>query len=92
MKKTVNVEIMGQRFTVSSDAEEVYVRKVAEYVDGKIQEVLKTGRPVAKSSVTMLAALNIADEYYRLKESYEAMASRLGRLAKRLSTTLTEEG
>lgn len=92
MKKTVNVEIMGQRFTVSSDAEEVYVRKVAEYVDGKIQEVLKTGRPVAKSSVAMLAALNIADEYYRLKESYEAMASRLGRLAKRLSTTLTEEG
>lgn len=92
MKKTVDVEIMGQMFTVSSDAEEGYVRRVAEYVDGKIQEVLKTGRPVAKSSVAMLAALNIADEYYRLKESYDAMASRLSRLSKRLSTTLTEEG
>ena len=66
MKKTVNVEIMGQTFTVSSDAEEGYVRKVAEYVDGKIREVLKTGRPVAKSSVAMLAALNIAlDEMER---------------------------
>ncbi|MBI2998655.1 MAG: cell division protein ZapA [Deltaproteobacteria bacterium] len=92
MKKTVNVEIMGQTFTVSSDAEEGYVRKVAEYVDGKIREVLKTGRPVAKSSVAMLAALNIADEYYRLKESYDGIASRLSRLSKRLSTTLTEEG
>jgi len=43
MKKTVNVEIMGQTFTVSSDAEEGYVRKVAEYVDGKIRELFVTG-------------------------------------------------
>lgn len=83
---------MGQSFTVSSDAEESYVRKVAGYVDGKIQEVLKTGRPVAKSNVAMLAALNIADEYHRLKESYDAMTLRLSHLSKRLSTTLTEEG
>lgn len=88
----MNVEIMGQVFTVSSDAEESYVRKVAGYVDGKIQEVLSTGRPVVKSNVAMLAALNIADEYHRLKESYDVMTSRLSRLSKKLSTSLTEEG
>lgn len=92
MKKTVNVEIMGQIFTVSSDAEETYVLKVAGYVDGKIRDLLKNGRPAAKSNVAMLAALNIADEYHRLKESYDAMAMRLSRLSKKLSTTLTEEG
>lgn len=92
MRKSVNVEIMGQVFTVSSDAEESYVRRVAGYVDGKIQEVLSTGRPVVKSNVAMLAALNIADEYHRLKESYDAMTSRLSRLSKKLSTSLTEEG
>ena len=92
MKKNVEVEIMGQSFTVSSDAEESYVRKVAGYVDGKIQEVMKTGRPVAKSNLAMLAALNIADEYHRLKESYDSMTLRLSHLSMRLSTTLTEEG
>lgn len=92
MKKAVDVEIMGQKFTVSSDAEESYVLEVAGYVDGKIQEVLKTARPVAKSNVAMLAALNIADEYHRLKESYEAVLLRLSHLSKRLSTTLTEGG
>ncbi|MEK6600441.1 MAG: cell division protein ZapA, partial [Candidatus Binatota bacterium] len=65
MKKAVDVEIMGERFTVRSDGDENYVRKVAGYVDGKMQEVMKTTRPVAKSSVAMLAALNIADEYQR---------------------------
>ncbi|MBI2359985.1 MAG: cell division protein ZapA [Deltaproteobacteria bacterium] len=92
MKRSVNIEIMGQVFTVSSDAEESYVRKVAGYVDGKIQEVLRTGRPAVKSNVAMLAALNIADEYHRLKENYDAMTSRLSRLSKKLSSSLTEEG
>ena len=92
MKKTVDVEIMGQKFTVSSDAEESYVLKVAGYVDGKTQEVLKTARSVAKPNVAMLAALNIADEYHRLKDRHEAVLHRLNHLSKRLSTTLTEEG
>ena len=92
MKKAVEVEIMGERFTVRSDGDENYVRKVAGYVDGKMQEVLKTTRPVAKSSVAMLAALNIADEYQRLKDNYDAIMQRLNHLSKKLSTTLTEEG
>lgn len=92
MKRAVDVEIMGEKFTVRSDAEESYVRRVAGYVDGKMQEVMKTTRPVGKSSVAMLAALNIADEYQRLKDSHEAMIQRLNHLSKRLSTTLTEEG
>lgn len=92
MKKTVDVEIMGERFTVRSDGDENYVRKVAGYVDGKMQEVMKTTRPVAKSSVAMLAALNIADEYQRLKDDHEAIMQRLNHLSKKLSTTLTEEG
>jgi cell division protein ZapA len=92
MKRPFDVEIMGQRFTVSSDADESYVRKVAVYVDGKAQEILKTARPMGNFSVAMLAALNIADEYHKLKEKYEAASQRLNHLSKRLSMRLTEEG
>jgi len=92
MKKAVDVEIMGQKFTVSSDAEESYVRKVAGYVDGKMQEVLSAARPGAKGNVAMLVALNIADEYHRLKESYEVVLERVDHLSQRLSITLAEEG
>ena len=92
MKRIVDVEIMGQKFTVSSDAEESYVLKVAGYVDGKILEALKTARSAGKSNATMLAALNIADEYHRLKERYEAILHRVDHLSKKLSATLTQEG
>lgn len=84
---------MGEKFTVRSDADDAQVRKVAGYVDGKIQEALKAGRaPVGKSSLVLLAALNIAEEYHRLKDEHEAMLDRLQGLSKRLSKTLTEEG
>ena len=92
MKKAVEVEIMGERITLRTDADESYVRNVAGYVDRKMQEVIKTTRPTAKSSVAMLAALNIADEYQRLKDHYNAVSERLDTLLKKVTTNLTEEG
>jgi cell division protein ZapA len=92
MKKALAVEILGQKFTISSDAEEGYMLKVAGYVDSKMQELTQATNPAAKSNVAMLAALNIADEYHRLKDAHEAILQRLDILSKKLSTTLTEEG
>ena len=92
MKKALDVEILGQRLTISSDAEESYMLKVAEYVDEKMQELARSAKPVARSNIPTLAALNIADEYHRLKDAHETILSRLNQLSKKLSTTLTEEG
>ncbi len=92
MNKALDVEILGQKFTISSDAEEGYMLKVAGYVDGKMQELMQASKPVAKTNVAMLAALNIADEFHRLKDSHEAVLNRLDQLSKKISTTLTEEG
>jgi cell division protein ZapA (FtsZ GTPase activity inhibitor) len=92
MKKALDVEILGQKFTISSDAEEGYMLKVAGYVDEKMQELMKSSKTMARSNVGMLAALNIADEYHRLKESHEAALSRVNELSKKLLTTLAEEG
>jgi cell division protein ZapA len=92
MKRALDVEILGQKFTISSDAEEGYMLKVADYVDGKMQELAQSPKPVAKANVAMLAALNIADEYHRLKDAHEAVLNRLNQLSQKLSITLTEEG
>ena len=92
MKKALDVEILGQKITISSDAEEGYMLKVAGYVDNKMQELMQASKSVAKSNVAMLAALNIADEYHRLKDTHDALLQRLDQLSKKLSTTLTEEG
>jgi cell division protein ZapA len=92
MNKALDVEILGQKLTISSDAEESYMLQVAGYVDGKMQELLQSTKPPARSNIAMLAALNIADEYHRLKDAHEAMVTKLEQLSNRLTRALTEEG
>jgi cell division protein ZapA len=92
MNKALDVEILGQKLTISSDAEESYMLRVAGYVDGKMQELLQSTKPPARSNIAMLAALNIADEYHRLKDAHEAMVTKLDQLSTRLTRALTEEG
>jgi cell division protein ZapA len=92
MNKALDVEILGQKLTISSDAEESYMLRVAGYVDGKMQELLQSTKPPARSNIAMLAALNIADEYHRLKDAHEVMVSKLEQLSNRLTRALTEEG
>jgi cell division protein ZapA len=92
MKKALDVTILGQKFTISSDADEGYMLKVAGYVDDKMQELMGSSKSAAKSNVAMLAALNIADEYHRLKDAHDTVLMKLDQLSKKLSMRLSEEG
>lgn len=91
MQKAVEVKIMGQKVVLRSDDEEQYIRKVAEYVDGKMQEVSQTTGSRGKYSVAILAALNIADEYHRLKDNHNVVAARVDELLENLTSALTED-
>ena len=65
MKRTMEVVIMGQKFVIKSESDDDYVIKVAQFVDKKINEVMQNTRSVASLNVAILAAMNIADEYFR---------------------------
>lgn len=67
MKKTTEVSIMGQKFMVKSDSDDDYVGEVAVFVDQKINEVIQNTKSVASLNVAILAAMNIADEYFRFR-------------------------
>ena len=91
MQKAVEVKIMGQKVVHRSDDEEQYIRKVAAYVDGKMQEVSQTTGSRGKYSVAILAALNIADEFHRLKDNHDVVATRVDQVLERLTAGLTED-
>ncbi len=39
MKNQVQVEILGREYTIRSDEGEERVKKIAEYVDGKLKKI-----------------------------------------------------
>src|SRR5215471_14400403 len=64
---TVHVEIFGQTYTVKAGADPGYVEELATHVDAQMREVGKTAGAVDSVRVAVLAALNIADECFRLR-------------------------
>lgn len=67
MQKPVEVTILGQKFVVKSESEEIYVREVATFVDKKMNEILQKAKSVSNLNVAILSAMNIADEYFSFR-------------------------
>lgn len=66
-EKKVKVEIFGGSYNVQGDAPVDYIEKLAEYVDNKMRAVAKAMPSKNETQVAILTALNIADEYFQLK-------------------------
>ncbi len=91
---SIRVEIYDQTYSLRGTDPE-YIRKLAEYVDGKMRAVAEQTATVDSLRLAVLAALNIADEYQLLKRSIDNMSSdlsqRTGRMAGALDEVLVEE-
>ena len=77
MKRTMEISIMGQKFVIKSDSDDDYVTHVAKYVDQKINEVLQNTKSVASLNVAILAAMNIADEYFKFQRDKKERLSKV---------------
>ena len=72
-KRKVVVDIFGEQFFLKTDSEEEYVKKLAEIVDLNMRDVARKTRTFSGSRLGVLAALQIADDYFRLKSNYDEL-------------------
>lgn len=67
--RVVTVEIGGQRYPIRSTLEAAYVADLAAYVDQKMRLAARETTSGDSLKVAVLAALNIADELFRARQS-----------------------
>ena len=67
--RVVTVEILGQRYPVRSSLDPGYVSDLATYVDEKMRSAGDKSPAGDSLKVAVLAALNIADEYFRCRDA-----------------------
>ncbi len=91
MSGRVEVEILGKTYTVHGDKDHDYVRKVAEYVDRKMREIAQVTGTVSTSRIAILAALNIADEYFALQAENDEARARLRELTRKVREELEQD-
>lgn len=76
MKNRVTVTIAEQEYTLIADQDAAAVEKIAAHVDAKVREVMD-GSHLSLANSAILAAMNIAEEYYKELEASENLRRQL---------------
>lgn len=63
--RKVEVKVAGIRYAIRTQADENYIRDLSDFVNQKIEEVKSLTKAATMDRLAVLAALNIADEFFR---------------------------
>ena len=73
-KQKLNVELYGQKYTFRASLEERQkLLAIATHVDAMMHKVGDHQPKLDYRDVAVLAAMNIAEEYYQLQQDYQAL-------------------
>jgi cell division protein ZapA len=84
---SIRVEIYDETYNLRG-SDPAYIQRLAEIVDSKMRAVTQHTSTVDSLRVAVLAAINIADDYYRLKRKYEGIESEYTSRASHLGNAL----
>ena len=94
--RLVTVEIFGQTYRLRGVRDPEALQRLASYVDGKMNTVADQMRAGDTLKIAILAALNIADEYFQALErsaelqNVEAVEEKIEEIAQILDSCLEE--
>jgi len=90
--QVIPVEIFGQRYPIRTTLAPEYVTELATYVDAKMRAAGESAPSGDAQRLAVLAALNVADELFRCRETTLAkdgqVAERAGELERLLDRVL----
>ena len=97
-KQRVDIEILGQKYPIRSEAAPDYVRQLASFVDRRAREIRGDAPGQDSVRVLALAALDITDELFRLRDERKEqdvdqkdVSARLGALRQLLDAVVPEK-
>jgi cell division protein ZapA len=67
----VSVKIFGQEYTITGNKSREHIIKVADYVDVKMKEISQALQSGPLSSIAVLAAVNVSDDYFSALERFQ---------------------
>lgn len=73
----VTAKILGEDYTIHGRASEEHILRIARFVDDKMLQVAQAHPKLGTSRVAVLAAINMADELFKIKEQYEQLTQLL---------------
>ena len=89
-KRSVLVEIFGAEYQIASEADHIDIQQVAAYVDQKMKEVASHSGSGKKTSLAVLAAMEITAELMRVRQENEQLLQKAHESIKRLNQLIDQ--
>lgn len=86
--KIIEIEIYGQKYKirVKGEEDEKYISHLTSHVDQKMHEVAVKSKSVDMFKIAVLAALNIADEYFLCQKKLDQLNEVIGHMEEELES------
>jgi len=68
---SVEVQILGQSYSIKTDEDEIYIKSLAKFIDQKLKDIYSIAPNITQSKATVMAAFGIADELFKLRMEQE---------------------
>ena len=88
--RTVKVKVYGQEYPLKGHDDPEYIRAVARYVDEKMADIQANTTVTAPLRLAVLAALNIADELFKLQREKDDLLAEFEEKAREISEYLSQ--
>lgn len=80
-RAVVRVRILGEEYTLRTEASPEHTRMVAEHVDKTIRAILSANSTIETHKAAILAALQITDDLFRDRAATEQLTDEMRALA-----------
>jgi len=88
MNDIIDIKVFGRTYKikVKGEEDEEYISRLTSYVDQKMQEIAVKSRSEDPTKIAVLAALNIADEYFLSRMRLDKVDERIDLMEAEIAT------
>ena len=88
---TITINVLGKEYSIKSDVEEDSLNEIAGYLNGKVDEIIKTTKTVSTHNVLILVAMSIANDYFDVKGRNESLVAMVEGKSEHLASRIASQ-
>ena len=88
---TITINVLGKEYSIKSDVEEDSLNEIAGYLNGKVDEIIKTTKTVSTHNVLILVAMSIENYYFDVKDRNESLVAMVESKSEHLASRIASQ-
>ena len=88
MEKPIKVKLLDHEYLIRSDENEERVKDIAQYIHDKFGEIRENTEGLSETKTAILAAFDIASEYFQLLKARDDLVENIKSRAQALNSNI----